>query len=82
MLIAVSTAEIPDGSMPPHYPENSLWIDSSPHQKQMSLKSVKTANNDMSEYENGNNYAVVEDRHSPIPYASTTLINGEKHVSF
>ncbi|CAG7834432.1 unnamed protein product, partial [Allacma fusca] len=73
----VSTTEIPDGSIPPHYQEENLWIDS--QQKQLSLKSVKT--NDLNEYENANNYAVVEDRHSPIPYATTTLINGEKHKS-
>ena len=35
----------------------------------------------MNEYENANNYAVVEERHSPIAYASTTLINGDNHVS-
>ena len=76
----VSTAEIPDGSIPPHYPDDNLWIDSTQQSKQLSLKSVKT-NNDLNEYENANNYAVVEDRHSPIAYATTTLINGEKHVS-
>lgn len=65
--------------MPPHYPDDNLWIDS--QQKHHSLKSVKT-NNDQNEYENGNNYAVVEDRHSPIAYATTTLVNGEKHVRF
>lgn len=74
----MSTTEIPDGSIPPHYPDDNLWIESS-QQKQMSLKSVKT--NEMNEYENANNYAVVEDRHSPIAYATTTLVNGEKHVS-
>ncbi|ODM99454.1 Roundabout 1, partial [Orchesella cincta] len=79
--LKVSTAEIPDGSIPPHYQDDNLWIDAANQQKQLTLKSLKTSHNDLNEYENANNYAVVEDRHSPIPYATTTLINGEKHKS-
>lgn len=77
----MSAAEIPDGSIPPHYTgEEGLWID---QKTQLTLKSVGMGLKmcGENEYENANNYAVVEDRHSPIAYATTTLVNPQKHVS-
>lgn len=92
----MSTTEIPDGSIPPHYTaEESLWID---QKTQLTLKSIGMGGGNgggmgmggikvcgENEYENANNYAVVEDRdrHSPIAYATTTLVNNnQKHVSW
>jgi len=70
---------IPDGSTPPRYPDANLWLDAA-QRKNLGFKSVQPIP-DQNEYENGNNYAVVGDRHSPIAYASSTLVNGETHVS-
>jgi hypothetical protein len=86
-IVTVSTTEIPDGSIPPHCnftTDASLWID---QKTQLTLKSIGMGNGlkvcGENEYENANNYAVVEDRHSPIAYATTTLVNNpQKHVSF